>query len=407
MNVESLINPHLRAMQPYTPIVPFEVLSQRLGRAPEDIVKLDANENPYGPSPRALAAIAQAGNLHIYPDPDQTALREAISDYIHLPKEHILCGAGGDEIIDLIGRAFIAPGDAILDLPPTFGMYRWEADIVNARYVSVLRRADFSIDSEAVERAVKQAVTQPGRPKLIFLTNPNNPDGSTIDDAQLKRLLALPVVVVLDEAYIDFSTQPSRASWVLQHDNLIVLRTFSKLAGMAGLRVGYGVFPQPVIRHLWKIKQPYTPNVAGMTAAIAALSDPAYLHDTVRKLVAERERLGELLSGFDWLHPLPSQSNFILCRIDLRVSTHIDTRPSGAPSARDSSQAAGHTHLAPASPAPTDLPVGKRLKLALEQHGILVRWFDKDGLRDCIRVSVGRPEHTDKLIQALRAVMSA
>ncbi len=384
MNVESLINPHLRDMQPYTPIVPFEVLSKRLGRAPEDIVKLDANENPYGPSPRALEAIARANTLHIYPDPDQTLLREAISDYIGMPMEHILCGAGGDEVIDLIGRAFIAPGDAIIDLPPTFGMYKWEADVVNAQYVSVKRREDFSVDVEAVVEEFKRLTTCPAEGversnvKLLFVTNPNNPDGSTIGDDDLKRLLALPLVVVLDEAYIDFSTQPSRAGWVPRYDNLIVLRTFSKLAGMAGLRVGYGVFPLPVIKHLWKIKQPYTPNVAGNVAAIAALSDRAYLQDNVRKLIAERQRLGELLSEFDWLVPLPSESNFVLCRIRRDAMHRV--------SANDNT------------------PIGKQVKLALEQHGILVRWFDKDGLRDCIRVSVGRPDQTDKLIEALQAI---
>jgi histidinol-phosphate aminotransferase len=373
LDVESLINPHLRDMQPYTPIVPFEVLSKRLGRKPDDIVKLDANENPYGPSPRALAAIANASALHIYPDPDQTALRAAISDYIGVPMEHILCGAGGDEVIDLIGRAFIAPGEVIIDLPPTFGMYKWEADVVNAQYVSVKRRADFSVDVATVEQTINH---QTSNVKLLFVTNPNNPDGSTMGDADLKRLLALPVVVVLDEAYIDFSTQPSRASWVQAHDNLIVLRTFSKLAGMAGLRVGYGVFPLPVIKHLWKIKQPYTPNVAGTVGAIAALSDRAYLQDNVRKLIAERQRLGELLSEFDWLQPLPSESNFVLCRVRRDAMHRVSTNDTA--------------------------PIGKQLKLALEQHGILVRWFDKDGLRDCIRISVGRPEHTDKLIDALR-----
>jgi histidinol-phosphate aminotransferase len=387
MNVEDLIAPHLREMQPYTPIVPFEVLSRRLGRRPEDIVKLDANENPYGPSPRALEAIAQANTLHIYPDPDQTLLREAISDYIGVPMEHILCGAGGDEIIDLIGRAFIQPGDAIIDLPPTFGMYRWEADVVNAQYVKAPRREDFSVNVEAIERLVignwrlDEAQSQITNYKLLFLTNPNNPDGSTICDEQLTRLLALPLVVVLDEAYIDFSSQPSRASWVLQHDNLIVLRTFSKLAGMAGLRVGYGVFPLPVIKHLWKIKQPYTPNVAGTVAAIAALSDRDYLRDNVHKLIAERGRLGELLSKFEWLQPLPSESNFILCRIGRDAPF-----PTGGRSGRVS----------------TDIPSGKELKLALEQHGVLVRWFDKDGLRDCIRISVGRPDQTDRLIETLK-----
>jgi histidinol-phosphate aminotransferase len=213
--------------------------------------------------------------------------------------------------------------------------------------------------------------------KLLFVTNPNNPDGSTICEEDLKRLLALPLVVVLDEAYIDFSAQPSRASWVLEKDNLIILRTFSKLAGMAGLRVGYGVFPLAVIKHLWKIKQPYTPNVAGTVAAIAALSDREYLCDTVHKLIAERGRLGEVLSEFDWLRPLPSESNFILCRVTHNLSGLADL---------------------------TGLPIGKQLKLALEQHGVLVRWFDKDGLRDCIRISVGRPDQTDRLIEALKAI---
>ena len=363
--------------------MPFEVLSKRLGRAPEDIVKLDANENPYGPSPCALEAIANANTLHIYPDPEQTALREAISDFIGVPMQHILCGAGGDEIIDLIGRAFIAPGEAIIDLPPTFGMYRWEADVVNARYVSVKRREDFSVDVDAVEKTVtgnwllKDMQHPVTNYKLLFVTNPNNPDGSTICDEDLKRLLALPLVVVLDEAYIDFGSQPSRASWVQQYENLIVLRTFSKLAGMAGLRVGYGVFPLPVLKHLWKIKQPYTPNVAGTVAAIAALGDRDYLQDNVRKLIAERQRLGEMLSEFDWLAPLPSESNFVLCRIRRDAMHRVSTDG--------------------------DMPVGKHVKLALEQHGILVRWFDRDGLRDCIRISVGRPDQTDKLITALRS----
>jgi len=362
MDVESLIAPRLRHMQPYTPIVPFEVLSRRLGRAPSDIIKLDANENPYGPPPAALRAIAGCGVLHIYPDPDQAALREAIAAWLGVPAGHVLCGAGADEVIDVLSRAFVQEGDAVVDLPPTFGMYRFEADVVGARYLAVPRRPDFSIDVEAVARRV----ADDGRVKLVYVASPNNPDGSLLDDAALERLLALPVVVVLDEAYVDFSQQPSRASWATSRDNLIVLRTFSKLAGLAGLRVGYGVFPLPVIRHLWKIKQPYTPNVAASAAAVAALADPQHLRDTVGLIVAERERLRGLLSQLGWLRVYPSQANFLLCRI-------LDSDPQGL-----------------------------RLKLALEQRGILVRYFDKPGLRDCIRVSVGRPEHTDALVAALQ-----
>jgi histidinol-phosphate aminotransferase len=294
-------------------------------------------------------------------------LREAIAGFIGVSAEYILCGSGVDEVIDIIGRAFIEPGDTVIDLPPTFGMYRFEADIVNAHYVRVLRRGDFSIDVDAISTAVNNA----SRPKLLFVTNPNNPDGSSVQDDAIKRLLDLPVVVVLDEAYIDFSMQSSRADWVQRNDNLIVLRTFSKLAGLAGLRVGYGVFPRNVIKHLWKIKQPYTPNVAGSIAAIAALSDPEYLHDVVGKLIAERSRLGEGLSQFEWVHVYPSDANFLLCRIEERKTGFGDA---------------------------------KGLKQALETRGIVVRYFDREGLHDCIRISVGRPEDTDRVLSTLRSL---
>lgn len=366
MNVEDLISPHLREMLPYTPIVPFDVLTRRLGLPREQIVKLDANENPYGPSPRALEALRNADTLHIYPDPDQTALREAISSFVGVPTENLLCGSGVDEVIDIIGRAFVSPGEAIFDLPPTFGMYRFEADIVNAQYMAVPRNANFSIDVQSVLNHVR---TTP-RAKLLFVCNPNNPDGSTVRDEDLLRLLTLPLMVILDEAYIDFSSQPSRAGWVLQHENLIVLRTFSKLAGLAGLRVGYGIVPQQIIRHLWKIKQPYTPNTAGSLAVEAALSDPDYLHQTVKALIGERTRLGELLSEFAGLTVYPSEANFLLCRID--------------------EQQWGISAF--------------QLKQALEQHGVLVRYFNRDGLRNCIRVSVGRALETDRLVSVLHQI---
>ncbi|MDW8394945.1 MAG: histidinol-phosphate transaminase [Anaerolineae bacterium] len=373
-DVEQLVSPHVRAMQPYTPIVPLDVLSQRLGIAPEAIVKLDANENPYGPSPRALEALARAQDLNLYPDPDQTHLREAIGAFIGVDPAHILCGAGSDEVIALIVHTFVRPEDAILDLPPTFGMYRWQADALNARYVPIPRRADFSIDLDSVQRAVAQTPS----PRLLFVADPNNPDGSATSDEVLCELLKLPVIVVLDEAYIEFSGRQSRVGWVLEHPNLIVLRTFSKLAGMAGLRVGYGVFPTQIVAHVWKVKPPYTPNAAGMLAAAAALSDREHLDRSVACLVAERERLRAALSAFSWLRVYPSQANFLLCHVE-------PTLP-----------------IAGGDPSWT---AARRLKHALEQRGVLVRYFDKDGLRDCIRISVGKPEHTDRLLAVLREVV--
>ena len=366
MIADRLLRPDVVQMEAYTPIVPFEVLSARLGRAPEAITKLDANENPYGPPPRALAALAEGRAYHVYPDPESTALRRAIAAYTGAPFERLLAGMGADELIDLILRAVITPGDVVIDCPPSFGMYPFSTAVNAGHYVAAPRRADFSLDVGAIEDAV---VRNP-RAKVLFLCSPNNPDGSIIDDDTLRRLLALPVLIVLDEAYVDYACAEgvaSRLNWVERHENLLVLRTFSKLAGLAGLRVGYGAFPAWLLPHLWKIKQPYNVNVAASQAAIAALEDVAWLNDKLGRLVAERERLRRDLATFDYLEPYPSHANFVLCRVRGR-------------------SAAG-------------------LKQALEAEGVLVRYFNKPGLANCIRISAGRPEDTDRLIAALQRIV--
>ncbi len=353
------IRPDIADMEPYTPIVPFEVLSARLGRPSATITKLDANENPYGPSPKALAALQDGRFYHIYPDPEANELRAALSDYVHLPQARLMAGAGADELIDLVLRVVLAPGDVVVDCPPSFGMYPFSTAVNAGRYFPVWRKADFSLDVDRIETAV---TTQ--HAKILLLCAPNNPDGSLIDDDTLRRLLTLPVLVILDEAYIDFAAVNSRMSWTLTYENLVVLRTFSKLAGLAGLRVGYGAFPEWLLPHLWKIKQPYNINVAASLTAVAALQDRDWLHDKVRLIVAERGRMVAQLAQFDWLRPYPSQSNFVLFRV----------------LGRDARQ----------------------LKLDLEQHGVLVRYFNKPGLDNCIRISVGRPQDTERLEEALR-----
>ncbi len=363
MNIESLIRPEILTMESYVPIVPFEVLSARLGRAPRDIVKLDANENPYGPSPRAREALLKLQFAHIYPDPQSAALRAALSRHLGLPAENILAGAGADELIDLILRLFIRPGDGVIDCPPTFGMYSFDTAVNAGTVIKIPRRGDFSVEVEAVVETLQATSLQP---KLLFLASPNNPDGSLLSDDDLRLLLALPLVVVLDEAYVEFANVKSRAKWALEYHNLIVLRTFSKRAGLAGLRVGYGLFPSALMPHLWKIKQPYNVSVAASAAAIASLEDSEQIAEVVSKLVAERNRMAEALSEFPFLKVYPSHANFILCRV----------------AGRDA----------------------RALKLALEREGILVRYFDKPGLADCIRISAGKPEHTDALVAALRRI---
>lgn len=353
---QNLIRPDIADMVPYTPIVPFDVLSQRLGIPTEDIIKLDANENPYGPSPRVYQALANETYYHIYPDPGSTSLCHALSEYTGVDAAHIVVGHGADELIDLIIRLFITPGDAVINCPPTFGMYRFDTELNGGTLVDIQRNPDFSLDTDAVEQ------TMPQCPKLLFITSPNNPDGGVLPDACLRKLLALPLIVVLDEAYIEFSGG-SRAQWVLAHENLIVLRTFSKWAGLAGLRIGYGIFPLWILSHLLKIKQPYNVNVAGTTAALASLDDMAYLLDNVAKLQTEREHLYDGLARFDFLQPYPSQANFILCRVV----------------GQDAAE----------------------LKESLAQQGILIRYFNTPGLQRHIRISVGKPADTSALMNAL------
>jgi histidinol-phosphate aminotransferase len=381
----SFIRPGIAVMKPYTPILPLEVLAQKLGRAPDQIVKLDANENPYGPSPRARAALAQAAFLNIYPDPANTFLREALARFTGLPQDRLFPGAGADELIDLALRATITPGDVVIDCPPSFGMYPFSSAVNAAQFVEVPRREDFALDVPAIESAVR---SNP-RAKVLFVCSPNNPDGSLVSDGDLRRLLTLPVLVVLDEAYVEFSTaiqgQTSMAdtgkgadarsmgsaghiAWTLDYPNLAVLRTFSKLAGLAGLRVGYGAFPEWLLPQLWKIKQPYNVNVAATLAALASLEDLATLQDNLGKLMAERARLSAALSELNFLQVFPSSANFLLCRVLDREA--------------------------------------RQLQLALEEHGVLVRYFDRPGLQDCIRISVGKPEQTEALLNALKKMTS-
>jgi len=361
-NLNTIIRPNIADLQPYTPILPFDVLSEQLGRQPDDIIKLDANENPYGPSPRVAQALAEAPYLHIYPDPESRKLRAALAEYTGVALEYLLVGHGADELIDLIMRLFINPGDAVVNCPPTFGMYGFDAGINGARVINIWRHPDFSLNVGSIEALFNN---QNGKPKLIFVTSPNNPDGSLLGSAALERLLALPAVVMLDEAYVEFSGQ-SRIQWVTKYPNLIVLRTFSKWAGLAGLRVGYGAFPPKIAHHLWKIKQPYNVNLAGQIAAQVSLADRERLLGNVARLVAQRNKFYNTLSQINWLNPYPSQANFILCRV------------------------AGQHAAA--------------VKEKLAEQGILVRYYKSPKLTDHIRISIGTPAQMAQLAEALKTL---
>ena len=361
------IRPHLDALPPYTPIEPFEVLSERIGRAPSEIVKLDANENPYGPLPVVREALGKLDFPHIYPDPESRTLRKSLSTFTGIGEEYLLAGSGADELIDLLMRVVLEPNDCILSCPPTFGMYSFDAELNAARCIEVPRHADFSLDIESIRKAVETH-----RPKLFFITSPNNPDGSVIDPEIMEELLALPTLIALDEAYIEFAGENlgaglSRIREVPLRENLVVLRTFSKWAGLAGLRIGYGAFPAWLMPIVWKAKQPYNVNVAASIAAQVSLEHASELAKIVELLKTERERLFKSLQVVPYLTPYPTKSNFILCQVIGRDAAELKSR-------------------------------------LAQEYGVFIRYFNKPGLRDHIRISVGRPEDTEALFKALKRV---
>ncbi len=358
-NILSQVRPHFATLVPYVPIVPTDILGESGGIAPDRIVKLDGNENPYGPSPHTLEAIRRLDGFHIYPDPEQRALRSKIADYVHVGSEYIIPGNGSDEIIDLLMRLFLEPGDGVINCSPTFGMYPFNTQVCAGTLVEVPRRPDFTLDVDGILRAARQPHT-----KMLFLTSPNNPTGNLLRPEELEAVLAENVMIVVDEAYQEFAQSESYASWVPRHENLAVLRTFSKWAGLAGLRVGYGIMSPRLVRILDQVKPPYNVNVAALAGAEAALDDREYQLGRCALMVEERGRLFTALKSVPYLQPIPSQANFILCRV----------------LGRD----------------------GGELKRWLETRGIFIKFVDGPYLRNCIRISIGTAEHTGVVLAALR-----
>jgi histidinol-phosphate aminotransferase len=358
-DIRALLRAHLLDMPGYEPVEPIDVMAARLGLSADQISKLDGNENPYGPSPKVAERLATYEHYHIYPDPAQRSVREAIAGYVGVSAEQIVLGNGSDEMLAFAATLFLDPGDTLVNCPPTFGVYDFLGTVANANVLSIARNEDFSIDMPSLEDALRSGA------KLLYLASPNNPTGNVLPREQLERILSYHVAVVIDEAYAEFAGQ-SAVDLVGQRDNLIVVRTFSKWAGLAGLRAGYAVIPEVLIDTIWKVKVPYNLTVASEQAILASLEDREALLKNVALIVEERARLYERLSKISWLRPYPSAGNYILCEV----------RGVAAKDVRDT----------------------------LRKQGILIRYFDSAGLRNCVRISVGLPKDSDRVIKALEEI---
>ncbi|EIM78582.1 histidinol-phosphate aminotransferase [Nitritalea halalkaliphila LW7] len=296
MEVTALLRPHIAKLSPYS--------SARDEYSGKEGIFLDANENPFGDW--------VDGKYHRYPDPYQQAIKEKLSALKGIPAQRIFLGNGSDEAIDLLIRAFCEPNrDEVLLLPPTYGMYEVSAGINAVGIRRVPLTSDFQPDVAAIQAAVRPET------KMLFLCSPNNPSGNKMERSALRQLIReFPGIVVVDEAYIDFSDEPSFITELDDFPNLVVIQTFSKAWGLANLRVGMAFSSEALIRVLNLIKPPY--NISGLTQekVLQALEQAEQLDGHVKSLLAERAFLEKALERSEFVEKVfPSHANFILCKL--------------------------------------------------------------------------------------------
>ena len=336
-DIEALVRPNIRSLCPYS--TARDEYKGSLG------VFLDANESPY------------QNGINRYPDPRQKVLKERISAIKGLPVENIFLGNGSDEAIDLLYRIFCIPGkDNAVIMAPSYGMYSVCAETNDVEVREVELGADFSLPADQLLAAAD------GNSKLMFLCSPNNPTGNAFSpDVLLNIVDSFKGIVVIDEAYADFSTLGSLRGKILERPNLVVLQTLSKAWGMAGLRLGMAFAQEYIIRLMSMVKYPYNINCLAQEAALKALESP--VDGKIAEILSERGRLSEVISGFGFVEKLwPSDANFLLVKVD------------------DASAVYGH----------------------LLVDGIIVRNRDKVRLcKGCLRITVGLKDENEKLIKSL------
>jgi histidinol-phosphate aminotransferase len=354
------VHPDIASLSPYVPGKPVEELERELGIA--RAIKLASNENPRGPSPKAVAVLADAARtLNRYPDGGAHKLRAALARRFKLTADHIILGNGSDELIGLLARTFLAPGDEAVMASHTFVIYKMEVTAAHGVPVVVPMR-DWRHDLPAMSRAITS------RTKLIFVCNPNNPTGTMVTAAEVEALMAhVPdqALVVFDEAYYEYVRDPDFPDclqYVHQNRHVIVLRTFSKIYGLAGLRIGYGITTPEITNYLNRIRPPFNANSLAQEAALAALDDEHHLRASrslnETELVVVEEGLKSL--GFQ---PIPTQTNFVYFNVG-----------------RD----------------------GRQVFEALLREGVIVRHIEGPMLR----VTVGLPEENRRFLVTLKSVLN-
>jgi len=360
------LNPALEHLPVYQPGRPVEEVARELGLSARGVIKLASNENPLGPSPAALAAVKKAARgSNMYPDGSAFYLKRKLAARLGVTPAHLVLGNGSNDIIEFLGHALLGPGDDMVVSQYCFAIYPIVARLFGARVITVPAR-DYGHDLPAMLRAVT------ARTKLVFVANPNNPTGAAAPAAGVRRFVAaLPerVVLAMDEAYWEFQDKPVDLLPLIRagrKPNLILLRTFSKIYGLAGLRLGYGVGHPQFIAALEKIRQPFNVNSLAQAAALAALDDVAHVRKTRRNNVLGRDFLEKSLRAMN-VEFVPSSANFVLARV-------------GA---------------------------GREVFEQLQRRGVITRPMDGYQLPEWIRISVGAPAENRRCAAALRQILRA
>jgi histidinol-phosphate aminotransferase len=355
-------NPQLRDLAVYQPGKPIEETARELGCDPSDIIKLASNENPLGPSLKAIAAMRDAiENAHLYPDGGAFYLRNAIAKKLNVTPNHIILGNGSNEIIELLAHAFLERGDAIVTSEHAFVAYKIIARVFGAETIEAPSR-DYSHDLDALLDAITD------RTELIFIANPNNPTGTLLSADAIERFMArVPpqVVVVFDEAYYEFVNEmPDTLRYVGDGRNVVTLRTFSKIHGLASLRVGYGIARPELIEVMHKTRQPFNVNGIGQIGALVALADEEHQGET-KRLVDEGRAFFEKEFATMKLPFVPSAANFVLVKVG----------------------------------------DGLAVFRALLQRKVIVRAMKGYNLPEWVRITIGTMDQNQKCIGALRQVL--